>query len=284
MKTQNSAFDEHEVLHELKHYLPAQSPLKDFIHHNTLHAFQKTKFHKAIRSASEMFGYRVSLSLGEYRSFYQSRRIRKDILEHMIRERHGPGNVEEWKQKALSGKYKTPSPRIGVLRSNWKREYQIDLDSLVHPILFRVICSFLDQGIAIWSFPVRDKTFLSSLREIERNSAASFFRTQRAKGLLLKSRCEIADLLAILVGDETLYKEYLFDQQFAHQGWSGIVSAVENEPQTLLQQKKLSTHDLIVFELLLEIDALDYHVDASFQLDLLSKLIAISQRASRVAL
>ena len=30
-----------------------------------------------------------------------------------------------------------------------------------------------------------------------------------------------------------------------------------------------------------QIDALDYHVDASFQLDLLSKLIAISQRASR---
>jgi len=129
----------------------------------------------------------------------------------------------------------------------------------VHPILFRVICSFLDQGIAIWNFPVRDKTFLSSIRELERNSAASFFRERRARDLLLKTRCEIADLLAILVGDESLYKQYLFDQQFAHQGWSGIVSAIENEPQTLLQQKKLSMHDLIVFELLLEIDALDYH-------------------------
>src|SRR5580765_6740347 len=259
MKTQNSGFDEHEVVHEIKHYLPAQSPLKDFIHHNTLHAFQQSKFHKAIRRASEMFGYKVSLSLAEYRTFYKAGRIREDILERIISERHGVQGLNEWKQKVLSKELERPSPRIGELRSIWKRKYQMDLDSLVHPILFRVICSFLDQGIAIWNFPVRDKTFLSSIRELERNSAASFFRHRRARDLLLKTRCEIADLLAILVGDETLYKQYLFDQQFAHQGWSGIVSAIENEPQTLLQQKKLSMHDLIVFELLLEIDALDYH-------------------------
>src|SRR5262249_8397708 len=42
-----------------------------------------------------------------------------------------------------------------------------------------------------------------------------------------------------------------------HQGWSGIVSAVETVPQTLLEQKKLSMHDLVMFDLLLEIDALD---------------------------
>src|SRR5258706_5452337 len=264
MKTQNRAFDEHEVLHDLKHYLPAQSPLKDFIHHNTLHAFQDIKFHKAIRSASEIFGYKVSLSLAEYRSFYRVGRIRQDILERIISERAGPDAVTEWKEKVLSREYTRPSPRIGMIRSNWKINYQMDLDSLVHPILFRVICSFLDQGIAIWNFPVRDKTFLSSIREIERNSAASFFRKVRARNLLLKSRCEIADLLAILVGDEALYKQYLFDQQFAHQGWSGMVSAIETEPQTLLQQKKLSTHDLIVFELLLEIDALDYHFDGEW--------------------
>ena len=31
-------FDEKHVLHELRHYLPTQTPLKDFIHHNSMHA------------------------------------------------------------------------------------------------------------------------------------------------------------------------------------------------------------------------------------------------------
>ena len=66
----NSGFDEHEILHDLKHYLPAQAPLKDFIHHNTLHAFQNLKFDHAIRKAAKMFGYNVSLPLSDFRNLF----------------------------------------------------------------------------------------------------------------------------------------------------------------------------------------------------------------------
>jgi uncharacterized protein YbcC (UPF0753/DUF2309 family) len=260
MKT-HSLFDAHKVLHELKHHLPAQAPLKDFIHHNTLHAFQKYKFYDGLRMAAEIFGYKVSLSLNEYRSLYSSGQIRKDILEEIILDKKGPELANEWMKKVLYKDYKHPTlPRIGVLRSNWKREYKIDLDSLVHPALFRILCSYLDQGISIWGFPIRNKSFISAIREMERNSLVSFFRKKRSRDLLLKTPCEISDLLKILVGsDESLYEHYLFDQQFAHQGWSGMVSTVEDQPQTLLDKREISIHDLIVFELLLEIDALDSH-------------------------
>ncbi len=74
---------------------------------------------------------------------------------------------------------------------------------------------------------------------------------------MLEGNCRISDLLKMIVGNEAYYEQYLFDQQFSHQGWSGIVSAVEDSPQALLDSKHISLHDLIVFELLLEIDALE---------------------------
>lgn len=262
MNSHTHSFDEHAVLHKLKHYLPAQAPLKDFIHHNTLHAFQQHTFYDGLRMASEIFGYRVSLSLKEYRALYDSNQIRKDVLERIVIEKKGPELAKEWMRKVIYTDYKnTIKPRIGTLRSNWKKNCKIDLDSLVHPILFRVLCSYLDQGISIWSFPVRDKSFIAAIREMEKNSFSSFFKKKKAKNLLLKTTCEINDLLKILVGsDESLYEHYLFDQQFAHQGWSGMVSTVEDQPQTLLDAREISIHDLIVFELLLEIDALDTHL------------------------
>ncbi|MBI1769831.1 MAG: DUF2309 domain-containing protein [Bacteroidetes bacterium] len=265
MNTENNLFDEHEVIHQLKHYLPEQSALKDFIHQNTLQAYQKMKFHKAIRHASQMFGHSVSLKIEEFRTLYKQGKIREDILERIVKERKGEELAELWKEKALHRKYlPVPSPRIGVLRSNWKRHYRIDMDSLVHPILFRILCSYLDQGISIWSFPVKGLEFLDSLREMEKNSLASFFRKKKARKILLEGDCTINGLLKMLVGDESLYKQYLFDQQFAHQGWSGMVSIVESNPQTLLDTKKISMRDLIVFELLLEIDAMDYHFGSNW--------------------
>ena len=255
-----SVFDEHHTLHDLKHYLPAQAALKDFIHHNTLHAFQKKKFFEGTREASQIFGYRVSLAVHEYRQFYLEGKIRKDVLEKIVSAKNGPDQLKDWLFKLLEKKYEAPAlPRIGALRSNWKRVFHFDMDSLVHPILFRVLCAYLDQGIAMWNFPMCQKDFFAAVQEMERTSFISFFRGKLARKLLLETPCHLDELLARVVGDESLYEQYLFDQQFGHPGWSGMVSVVESQPETLLDSRKISIRDLIRFELLLEVDALDYH-------------------------
>ena len=258
MKNTHSSFNEKEVIHNLKHYLPAQAPLKDFIHHNTLHAFQNLKFDEGTKDAFAIFGYNVNLSLGEYREHYKSGRIREDVLENTIASKKGISEVSAWKEKAIGSDYQLySSPRIGKVRAGWKRDYQIDLDGLVHPILFRILCSYLDQGISIWKFPVEHKGFLSSMRDLESNSFSSFFRKDRARKLLIEGGNDLQGLLKILVGNESLYEHYLYDQQFAHQGWSGMVSAVEDLPESLLDRKEITLYDLIYFETLLEIDAMD---------------------------
>lgn len=252
-------FDEKHLLHVLKHYLPTQGPLKDFVHHNTLHAFQDMKFYDAIFKASAIFGYQTTFSLSEYRDLYAIKRITPGVLEHVIRERKGDKDFKEWHSRVLHAEYDwVIEPRIGRLRKEWKQHYPIDIDNAVQPLLFRIICSYIDQGIAILPFPFEDKGLLSALRELEARSYTSFFKSERARDLLRRKSCTIQELLEILVGkgQEAYFEQYIYDQQFAHRGWSGIVSALEDHPESLLYSKKVALEDLIILELLLEIDAL----------------------------
>ena len=71
-------FQLEHVIHNLKHYLPAQAPLKDFIHHNTLHAFQNENFHEALNKANKIFGYKTYLQIDEYRLLFQQGKIKKE--------------------------------------------------------------------------------------------------------------------------------------------------------------------------------------------------------------
>lgn len=257
--SRHTRFDEEHVLQELKHMLPTQTPLKDFIHHNTLHAFQSMKFYDAIFKASKIFGYKVTFNLEEYRGLYQIGRIREDILDRVIADRKGASTVLAWKQLVLVQEYnETVRPRIGRLRAYWKSAYHVDLDNLVQPLLFRILGSYMDQGIALWHFPFEDQGLLKAIRALESNSFTSFFKTKRVKKLLLdENDCTLSNLLNILVGDEAYFEQYLFDQQFCHRGWSGMAAALEAHPEAILYPKKIELRDLILLELLLEIDALE---------------------------
>ena len=170
------------------------------------------------------------------------------------------------KQKLINKDYDTINhPRIGQLRKYWKDVYHLDLDNKVHPLLFRILCAFLDQGIAIDSFPVVSKPFIESVKELEQNSFVSFFKTKAVKQKFLSGNYSIPELLKTIVGKEEYFEQYLFDQQFAHHGWSGFVSAVEDNPQTLLDRKQITLKELLEFELLMELDALNHALGNKWQ-------------------
>ena len=259
MELQDNTFDLQHTIHEIKHFLPHQPPLKDFIHHNTLHAFQDLSFFEGLNKAYEIFGYKVTLSINEYIDAYESGRISDQVLDEVLAKYYDESSRQVWRQKMMQREVTHDfDSRIGNVRENWKTQLGIDMDALVHPILFRLLCSFLDQGISIWNFPIHKKGLLSSFKELERNGFTSFFRRKRARKLLLETECKLEDLLKILVGSESLFEHYLFDQQFEHQGWSGMVSVIESHREMMLDTKKIATYDMMVIECLLEIDALDY--------------------------
>ena len=169
-------FVEEVTLHKLSHFLPAQNPLKDFVHHNTLHAFQDKDFFTALQESSEIFGYKTFLPLSDFRKKLKSNKINAAILDKIIFEKKGEDNFFTWKENVLHKNYdEAVYPKIGKLRSLWKEKYAINLDKSSHGILFRILCSYLDQGIAMWNFPDDNKGFLSSIITIEQESIMGIF-------------------------------------------------------------------------------------------------------------
>ena len=264
--TKKMGFDEDHVLHEIKHYLPSQTPIRDFIHHNTLHAFQHEKFYDAIFKASKIFGYQVTLELSDFRNLHTQGRISTIVLDRVITEKKGVENLDFWKKMLLSKSFDEHNDfRIGRLRELWKETYHFDLDNQVHPLLFRILGSYLDQGISSNHFPFVDEGLIASLRRLESGSFASFFKTDRARKMLMDSGTSITQLLELVVGKSEFFEEYLFDQQFSHHGWSGMIVTVEELPHTLLYAKNITFRDLIILELLLEIDQLDFELGSSWK-------------------
>ena len=63
------------VIEHAAHFLPAQGPIKVFIHHNTLHAFEDLKFDDGVKAGAKLFGCQPYLAEDRYREMLVRGRI-----------------------------------------------------------------------------------------------------------------------------------------------------------------------------------------------------------------
>lgn len=253
----SSSFDEQRLLHDLHHTLPSQAPLKDFVHHNTLHALQDLPFDEAMVVATREWGHRTYSPIEFFRKRWQTGEISKEQLGRAMRSN---GFSEDELPALLNEPLpELPPARIGSIRSQWKSDRRLNLDKYVHTRLFALIAGYLDQGVGIWRMQVANTGGLwSAVRAMESPGAGGVFQGKRARAYLNShEQPDLRELLQELVEDESFWHAYLVDQAFAHPGWSGLVAHLERNPSGLMDRREVSLKDFIALELLMEWDALE---------------------------
>ncbi len=73
-----------EAIAHLEHVLPGQAPIRDFVHHNTLHGLQHLDFTDAIAESFRITGAKGFLPHERYREFYKAGRINDVDIDKVL--------------------------------------------------------------------------------------------------------------------------------------------------------------------------------------------------------
>jgi len=260
-KVKNFEFDLDASLAHIAHWLPAQGPIKDFIHHNTLHAVQHHPFHEGVAIAAKVFGARSYLPLEEYQGMYHAGRIKSHAIDWAVEHSGCSKTKQDQLRETLfeqdhTGHYPPVSLANHGIRNAWLTQHEVDLNALVQPILFRLLGNFLDQGISRWSLPKDGEHFWDCIVRLTKNSLLPLYPFDEpiVNQLLTQTPDDVINAcLKKIVGDEQLYEQYLLEVLLAHPGWSGMVHVIEQNPKSLLARREISLKEMLAVELAIEL-------------------------------
>ncbi len=252
-----TGFDLEQTLEFIGQWLPTQGPIKDFIHHNTLHAFQDRPFHEAVNVASRLYGARGYMEKRWYQDAFADGRITESALQRVLDSYVASASERaEVRRRLLEHNVDSNPPRAWKgIRDRWL-ERGVALNTHVPPTLFRYASNYLDQGVAIWRMPHATDTFWNAMGRIVRESylpipplSDPFCRE------LLNGTPENAILVCLrkLVGNEAFFETYLLEMLLSHPGWSGMFHFIQNKPVSLLSRRSARLLDFAAIELVLEL-------------------------------
>jgi uncharacterized protein YbcC (UPF0753/DUF2309 family) len=262
-----------EILSRVAHWLPTQGPLKDFVHHNTLHAFQHLPFHDGVAAAARLHGAHGSMPGLFYWQAYQAGRISESALARALALAIPDGEARDAvRAQMLAGPLEAPShpglARAGLRRLWAERLGGIALERRSQLHILRMVSAHLDQGLALWHLPNAEE--LGLFAAVSRLAAASalplrpFDAPAAAKLLELTPREALEGALAQTVGREDLYEPYLLESLLTHPGWAGLIGECERKPDGMIERRSVALLDYAALVLVAEVGCLEEELGAGF--------------------
>lgn len=151
-------------------------------------------------------------------------------------------------------------------RGYWEKYYNESYALTVHPLIIRLVSSYLDQGMSFWGNPFSGKGlwdfFTFDIRETR--SFVSGWREDLLRLVDLhsskKSDAVIVEILLQKNIPQDEWENYLLEMLFDLKGWAGMVNKLELEPwQATIRAPEVRLMDYIAMVLLAETAMDMYH-------------------------
>ena len=260
-----------QAIDHAAHLLPKQGPIGVFVHHNTLHAFEHLPFEQAVIQAANLFGAEPYMSEAAYRAELARGRIHFEDIDAVLDREPDAAVFSRLSRHSLRRAMMTPGVReFDAATILWRAE-QGDLaedfehaalralfdacfartvaheeepavprpvDEVIHPWLIRLCSVFLDQGMAYWPMPHREKGFYASVRTLLSRRGGIFpqYLTgldeefERQQYMSYSATDAVLDYLDTLCFREADWEETLQSELLALPGWAGLIRRLEEDP------------------------------------------------------
>lgn len=213
--------------------LPSQGPIKEFIHHNTLHGFQHLNLGAAIAQSRWLFGVRV---------------------DHLFEETSGKRWATSLDEVCGGAGVLTRGIRSA---RNVKYGYNVDADLI--PLMIKLTSGYYDQGLALWPHP-STKLESSSIWTVTQDLIKSSFiplvpfESSSAKHLFdLSAENALEAALIKLCPDYVQRTRYLAEFLMILPGWAGFVHEVERDPSPMTHIRPSRLIDWLALGLVAEL-------------------------------
>jgi uncharacterized protein YbcC (UPF0753/DUF2309 family) len=239
-------FSADQIIRPLRPLLPFQNPLHTFVHINALQGFEHLKFPEAVLRAGRLYGAspwkaahpNVPVSLlaqaaHDVRSG-QRRWLGSSVDEsdlNIARELQSHPFVENIAERI-------PSSQENPLRPAYQWNVAgVPFDRILHEAFVPLVSSYLDQGVSLWTPPLKGLSFRSFVETYLKSSLVEpeDWISRWEKSLLaLPKNPEQAFKVCLQAAPikETDWSDYCLEVLFDLRGWSGLVNKLETEPES----------------------------------------------------